>query len=290
MGLRGLFTADPRLPRVISRFASIAHRPRQGLPAHGILGTIDGAALERAVSAVRADGCYVFEERVDDSLLDELTALAELLPSYASLKPDSHIAKIEFDPAHLLRSRYFCDQADLVNSEIVQRLVADPSLGAVADDYLGCDSVQVDVGMWRSVVFGAETSSASSQMFHSDRDHLQFVKFFVYLTDVISGTGPHVFVRGSHRSRPLPLRRDVRYTDEEVVEYYAPEDIVEICGRRGTIMAVDTSGLHKGKLPETGERWIIELEFASSLFGPGADSSAFRRSRSGGTGAPQPGA
>jgi hypothetical protein len=176
----------------------------------------------------------------------------------------------EFDPSRLVASRYLCAQADLVNASPVQELLADPTLAAVADAYLGCHSVQSDVGLWQSVVFDAEGRSASSQLFHSDRDHLQFVKFFVYLSDVTSETGPHVYVRESHRLRPHELRRDVRFTDEQIASHYDDSDVVEIVGPQGTVVVVDTSGLHMGKPPESGERWIIELEFGSSAFGPSA--------------------
>jgi hypothetical protein len=267
MGLRGLFTADPGLPRTLSRIATFIRRPRLTLPARGVLGVVDEPKLDAVVDALRDHGFYVFPDRLEDTLVTELLALAEAVPRYASLEAGS--APVEFDPGDVVSSRYLCEQADLVDAPIVQRLFSDPSITAVADAYLRCDSMQTDVGMWQSLVFGPETRSVSSQLFHGDRDHLQFVKFFVYLTDVTSGTGPHVFVRGSHRRRPLQLRRDVRFSDEEVAVHYPAGDVVEVLGPRGTIIAVDTSGLHKGKPPETGTRWIFELEFASSLFGPG---------------------
>jgi hypothetical protein len=267
MGVRGLFTAEPGLPRRFSRITTFRHRPRLALPTRGVVGVVDKPKLEEVVGALRGDGFYVFPDRLDGALVTELLALAEAVPAYASLEAGS--APVEFDPGDVVSSRYLCEQADLVDAPIVQRLFSDPSITAVADAYLQCDSLQTDVGMWQSLVFGPETRSVSSQLFHGDRDHLQFVKFFVYLTDVSSGTGPHVFVRGSHRRRPPQLRRDIRFSDEEVAVHYPAGDVVEVLGPRGTIMAVDTSGLHKGKPPETGNRWIFELEFASSLFGPG---------------------
>ena len=45
------------------------------------------------------------------------------------------------------------------------------------------------------------------------------------------------------------------------------ERITEITGPRGTIIAADTCGLHKGKLVERGSRLILQLEFTNSLFG-----------------------
>jgi hypothetical protein len=146
----------------------------------------------------------------------------------------------------------------------------------VADAYLNCEASFAGVAMWRSLAFGSEPSSEAAQQFHSDRDHLQFLKFFIYLTDVTEDTGPHVYVRGSHRVRPQELRRDVRFTDDEVLACYDRNAIIEQCGPRGTVLAVDTSGLHKGKLPERNERLMLQFEFASSLFGTNAPRLVLR--------------
>jgi hypothetical protein len=267
MGLRALFTVDPLLPKRISRITTLGHPPRPVLPARGILGSLDQADLDRIVTALQRDGYYVFPRLLDPSLVGALHSAAQTLTRYASLPVGAE--PVEYDPARVVSGRYLCKQEELVNVAVVQQLIADASVLAVADTYLHCDTVQSDIGAWQSVVFGPETRSESSQLFHSDRDHLQFVKFFVYLTDVTAATGPHVFVRGSHRVRPEPLKRDIRFDDEEVFEHFASRDVIEHLGPCGTIIAVDTSGLHKGRPPESGERWIFELEFASSRFGPG---------------------
>jgi len=267
MGLRALFTADPLLPKRISRITTLAHPPRPVLPARGALGSLDRAELDDIVTALRRDGYYVFPHLLDASLVAALRSAAQMLPRHASL-PDG-AEPVVYDPVRIVSSRYLCRQQELVNVAVVQQLIADPSILAVADTYLHCDAVQTDVGAWQSVAFGPETRSESSQLFHSDRDHLQFVKFFVYLSDVSTDSGPHVFVRGSHRTRPEALRRDLRFDDEEVLEHFAETDVIEHVGPCGTVIAVDTSGLHKGKPPATAERWIFELEFATSRFGPG---------------------
>jgi hypothetical protein len=44
---------------------------------------------------------------------------------------------------------------------------------------------------------------------------------------------------------------------------------MEIIAPRGTLIAVDTSGLHKGKPVVAGHRLILQLEYTSALFGQG---------------------
>jgi hypothetical protein len=270
LGLRGLYTTDPRLPRTISRAASFRHRPRIRLPAYGALSCVDDTTLHEVVSVLRRDGCHVFAEPLEDAALESLIEWAASHPSYARLTLGPRPATIELDRGRLVAGRYDYDEADIVQASAVQRLACDPTMSVVADAYLNCKSALANIAMWRSFAFGSEPSSEAAQLFHSDRDYMQFLKFFVYLTDVTADTGPHVYVRGSHRVRPTELRRDVRFADDKVLACYGADAIVELRGPRGTVLAVDTSGLHKGKLPERGERLMLQFEFASTLFGTNA--------------------
>jgi hypothetical protein len=93
------------------------------------------------------------------------------------------------------------------------------------------------------------------------------VKLFVYLTDVGPGNGPHVYVRGSHRDRPLALRADRRFTDDEVLAHYPPEAHVSVEAPAGTVFMADTLGLHRGTPPIDGNRLVFQLEYATGLFG-----------------------
>jgi hypothetical protein len=120
--------------------------------------------------------------------------------------------------------------------------------------------------MWWSLP-GSKPGSKAAQMFHFDMDRIKFLKFFLYLTDVDEHNGPHSYIAGSHRRLPRALREDRRLTDAEVYAQYPPEKRIEIKGPRGTLCAVDTRGLHKGKQLVRGNRLIFQMEFAINLFG-----------------------
>ena len=52
-----------------------------------------------------------------------------------------------------------------------------------------------------------------------------------------------------------------------ISKIYKKEEIVEIKGQRGTLIAVDTRGLHKGKPLKEKYRDIFQVEYSNSLFG-----------------------
>ena len=126
--------------------------------------------------------------------------------------------------------------------------------------------------MWWSPTFGEAPGDEAAQYFHFDFDPAPFwLHFFIYLTDVGPDNGPHVYVRGTHLSgrpqlKPLISRGYVRISDAEMVDKVGKENIVELCGSRGTILAVDTRGYHKGKMPTANHRLVAQMIFACPQF------------------------
>ncbi|HEX4461815.1 MAG TPA: hypothetical protein VIA18_27735, partial [Polyangia bacterium] len=67
--------------------------------------------------------------------------------------------------------------------------------------------------------------------------------------------------------RPAQLWVDGRLPDEAIARGYGADRMRELTGPRGTIIAVDTSGFHKGKPLVAGHRLMFQLEFTNSFFG-----------------------
>jgi hypothetical protein len=80
--------------------------------------------------------------------------------------------------------------------------------------------------------------------------------------------GPHVFAKGTHRADipaagPLLARGYVRIPDADVATAFGEESIIELYGKRGTVLAVDTRGFHKGKMLTAGHRLMAQLTYSS---------------------------
>ena len=75
----------------------------------------------------------------------------------------------------------------------------------------------------------------------------------IYLSDVCSGSGPHTYMRKTHKPfKDEKTWRQIkpygRYTDEQVYSLFGRENEIKICGGAGTVILVDTSGFHKGQI------------------------------------------
>jgi hypothetical protein len=221
--------------------------------------------VAEVVATLRADGFAVLPDRLAPAACDELEAGARAA-TCTLIEGPGHGTRARFDEAAPRAVRYDVGEEDAVAIPAAQRIVADESLLAVAQAYLGAAPIQDLVAMWWSAALGLDDSDAAAQRFHFDLDRLRFLKVFVFLTDVDESTGPHVYVAGSHRRGPAALRRDGRHGDHEV-EAAHPGRTRLLTGPRGTVFLADTLGMHNGLGLRHGHRLVFQTEYATSLFG-----------------------
>jgi hypothetical protein len=259
------------LSRVVGMF-----RPPIPFPdANGVLGNMTTAGARReAVSQLRERGHYIFPQRLPDDLCERLLAYALSQPCKLRPMDGMHPGKVVRDVYHRTAPRavrYDFETQDLLCNEDIQKLLADLSFAAISQDYLGARPVLDVMGLWWHTGFSDQPDSEAAQYFHFDMDRLKWLKFFIYLTDVAPENGPHSFVEGTHRtggiSQSLLDKGYARLTDEEVKAELGDKGIIEFAAPRGTILAEDTRGLHKGKHVEHGDRLVLQFQFSNSLFG-----------------------
>jgi len=241
----------------------------------GVLGEMTPPLARETAERLRRDGCVVFERALPEATCDRLFAFAMRTP--ASVRRMDHEARSPtprmalFDPASPLAVRYDYPTADLLDNADVQALLADGSILALMQEYLGSRPVADVLSMWWHTRFHTQPDSEAAQFFHFDLDRIKWLKIFVYLTDVGPENGPHSFVRGSHRTGGIPKaileRGYVRLEDEEVAAAFPATDCLSLTAPRGSIIVEDTRGLHKGASVRGDARLVLQLQFSNSLFG-----------------------
>ena len=158
--------------------------------------------------------------------------------------------------------------------------MADLSLIAVAQRYLGSRPVADVTALWWNTSFSDRPDREAAQWFHFDMDRIKWLKFFICITDVTIKTGPHTFISSSHRTDAIPSdllsAGYARLSDDIVEQHFGRDRFVEFCAPRGTILAEDTRGLHKGKLVEVGDRLMFQVQFSNSLFGATVQGGRFK--------------
>jgi hypothetical protein len=262
---------------------------RQVLPApSGQLGIADARQAELAADHIREHGYFVFPQRLAEQTCERLLRFSLSTP--AVVRPMSGAPRSPtprravYDRLHPEAVRYDFDPGDVLSCEDVQDLMANPSLLNVAQSYLGSTPIADVTSMWWHTAFSDQPDEEAAQYFHFDLDRVRWLKIFIYLTDVGQRSGAHCFVRGSHRTGGIPkallARGYTRLPDEDVARHYRADETIEFLAPRGTIIAEDTRGLHKGKAVHEGDRLMLQLQFSNSLFGGTYPSSRFGAVRS----------
>jgi hypothetical protein len=233
--------------------------------------------VKQTVKQMLSEGYCFFPHKLPLSTVSRLVEFSKKAPLKAVL-PNTDYAKEGFkiSDTEVLYSeikgksaRCHLEAKDLYGNEDIHQLMTDPNLLRIAQEYLGAKPILGSAEMWWSFpVDNAERfEGAAAQKYHFDMDHVNFFNIFFYLTDVDENNGPHCLVKSTHRWLPKRFRRRGRFEDSEIKHFYKQNDILEVTGKKGSVIAVDTRCLHKGKVLKSGERLILQLHFTTSLFG-----------------------
>ena len=245
----------------------------------GILGEINKNQCQTFVKEIDQNGFYVFEQTLDHIKINELISFASETPiNYNILMEDESVVsssdlKKYSEFKNTSNIFQFNDSKVMFNSELLKNIFFDMNFLHLANEYLKSKPIIDAFTMWWSnpvsqlpAKFQFNFKNSAAQMFHYDFDRMKILKFFIYLTDVDDNNGPHVFVKGSHKKPAFFLTQDGRYDDNLIYSKFG-ENVINLKGKKGTIIAVDTRGLHKGLELLEGERLILQIEFTNSLFG-----------------------
>jgi hypothetical protein len=240
--------------------------PRRPQPVTGFLGELSLERQKSIVASIARDGFYVFDQTIPADLCDEIEAFAARTPCRVEGRgPEDRVI---FDPQAPISKTYRLVEGDIIRNHAMQRLMADPSMLAIAEMYLKSHPILSMMNLWWSATFGDKPGEEAAQEFHFDFDPPPvWLLFFVYLTDVGPDNGPHVYARGSHvaghsAAGPLLSRGYVRIPDADVAAAFGKDNVVELLGKRGTVLAVDTRGFHKGKMLTAGKRLMAQLTYS----------------------------
>jgi hypothetical protein len=148
----------------------------------------------------------------------------------------------------------------------VRRVVYDPSLLALARNYLGYRPAITRTQLHWSFVSDASPDYrrrlGQTIDYHFDVAWFNFLYVFFYLTDVDRQSGAHAIIRRSHRRKPLSmLWHSARQSDDALLRRYGAESEVTIEGPAGSGFAEDTSCFHKALAPVTRERLAFFIHY-----------------------------
>lgn len=199
-----------------------------------------------AIRSVRRDGFAVLPEYVDRAWCG--AAVAELREAF-----EHHRLQVDDEGSdrRLWGAERYSSHAATFGAAL--------DLRAAAMQYLRtrAESMTALVGQLVPV----EGNRGSGGGWHRDSAFQPQFKAILYLSDVGSENGPLQYVRGSNRLRSVlhSLEIDARtgITRFEEHDFTATDPVDTLIGDAGTLLLVDTRGMHRGAPILAGERWAI---------------------------------
>lgn len=222
---------------------------------------IDEANTQAHIDRLSRDGCTVLDRKLSQEKMDAIIRYSEQIGCYDLYRS----ATEPIDPKQAPEVTHVGNyrRADLVKSRLILDLVNDPGVLQVAQEFLGARPTISDVSMWWS--FGGRKQAKHAQLFHRDVDDWKFCKLFIYLTDVTADSGPHVYVKTSSNSPAL--RKPGRYSDSQIEDQFGKGNVLQFIDTKGAAFMVDTYGFHKGLLPKTGNRLLLQAQYSLDPIG-----------------------
>jgi len=129
---------------------------------------------------------------------------------------------------------WISDQNDIYSIPEVKNLASDPFLLDIAQSYLGCKPILCQTNAWYSC---KGRSVERTQSFHQDYDDINFLKVFIYLSNVTKETGPHRYISGSINNiiEPVGYKPSTRLSNDYAKRMYE-DNIKTFTGETGKII------------------------------------------------------
>jgi Phytanoyl-CoA dioxygenase (PhyH) len=243
-----LAAADAEIRRCEEAYAA-AVRERDS--AAGDRDRVNAAKAALAAAAVEFKSAKIKRKEIAKAYIDEKRAMLPAFKPYV------------FNHTHWLgRSIKYSDPPILLSSSA--RLLD------IANHYHGVKAKVRIPTVWRvsSIPKGAPLPPREgSQVWHRDQTDHKILKLFMYFTDVTEATGALEYIPSS---RPLnskwgeriPFKPgDSGYPNPELLKQVTDSDVVKCAGRKGSLVFVDTAGLHRGGYATEGHRITVQATY-----------------------------
>lgn len=168
---------------------------------------------------------------------------------------------------------------DVLLAPYLLKLACHPDILKVIASYLNVAPTILDLSAWRTDP--TDVVKVGAQVPHRDSDDFRFCKLFVYLSDVDTDGGPHIYMPRSHsrvgmgelcKRRGLELGDLTQAFDNHsrgksnwVAQHFS-EDFKEFTGPAGSMFLVNTFGYHFGKLPKRSSRFMFQVLYGQMAY------------------------
>jgi len=200
----------------------------------------------QAAKELNEAGYCILKDTISKATVNKLRKdMDSLLRDRKNLKSrDAYFAAVQ-DP--LTKSRHCIDLA-------VSGILID-----IGTAFFECKPAIGTTNLRKSYIHNLPTKD--TQLYHSDKNSVRFIKFFFYLRDVDMDSGPFVYVKGSHNEKFKNWESKYRWTNKEIENIYGKQNIKCLTASAGDVLVANPTGFHKGLKPKTKNRMMYTVNY-----------------------------
>ena len=227
----------------------------------------DREEIDRVANSLRRDGFAITHIGRLSGMpgIQELQEEYDLLLERERQKPHSRKSKVYIE-------RLVDDDYDFRNNgeSPFSKFVRNSSLNTIASIYLRLTPKKTSFKVWRSH-FTGEANRTASQNWHRDYNEFQMIRCFLYLNNVTLQGGAGEYIVGSHylgdsyNLLEYSEESGTYATDKEISDNFDASRVIAAEGGEGTVVLIDTAGLHRGGYHSVpSERRVALLTFSTA--------------------------
>ena len=256
--LQGFFT-EPRSRNFLRKIERLFFKKRVKISSN----ISDIELYKRNFKAFLKNGIMLNPIKIDSLMIQNIKQDLENKLCHDPENSDLNYFLINKKSPKVQRAYYRCE--DLARIPGVLEIANNPLLLGYASKYFGALPSIDSIYAWWS--FPTE-NRALTQSYHRDIDTLHQLKFFVYLTDVDYESGPHIYIKRS-KDISFSTTKDQLHQDDQIETSFT-EDKLVILGSEGSNFLGDMFAFHKGLMPESEPRLLLQIYYSlkRTPFGP----------------------
>lgn len=205
---------------------------------------------EKKISFLKKNSYTLIDNIFNNSEIREIKSYLASLEDFCELTEKSTGEKMSM--------KYYKTE-DLINHDLILKGANNPKLINILNGYFN-GAYKLD-WIWSWWSFADLNDSVGPQLFHRDYETMNFLKVFVYLTDVENDDGSHQIVKGSHNINKF--YKIERFTDKDILSEFGAENIININGNQGTSFIANTFAIHKGFKPKNKDRLVLVFLYSA---------------------------
>ena len=156
----------------------------------------------------------------------------------------------------------YYDIQTTANCPNIFNIVNDDKLTEILSTYFNGPYKLDYIATWWSFKNLNQSPNEKTQYFHRDIDNFNFVKLFLYLTDVDELSGAHQYIRFTHTYKIENTISSKNISFDTIKKNIKDEDLYSFIGKAGSAILENTYGLHRGSTPKSRDRLMISMSFS----------------------------